>query len=45
MRAISDNEIVGGAISKDVITRHLQVFILESTLIGLAGTMLITLDG
>lgn len=45
MRAIRDNEVAAGAMGKDVIARHLQVFILGSAVIGIAGAMLITLDG
>ena len=45
MRAIRDNEIAAGAMGKDVTARHLQVFILGSAVIGIAGAMLITLDG
>ena len=45
MRAIRDNEIAAGAMGKNVTARHLQVFILGSAVIGIAGAMLITLDG
>jgi branched-chain amino acid transport system permease protein len=45
MRAIRDNEIAAGAMGKDVTAKHLQVFILGSAVIGIAGAMLITLDG
>ena len=45
MRAIRDNEIAAGAMGKDVTWRHLQVFVLGSAVIGLAGAMLTTLDG
>lgn len=45
MRAIRDNEVAAGAMGKDVTARHLQVFILGSAIIGVAGAMLITLDG
>lgn len=45
MRAIRDNEIAAGAMGKDVTARHLQIFILGSAVIGIAGAMLITLDG
>jgi branched-chain amino acid transport system permease protein len=45
MRAIRDNEIAAGAMGKDVTARHLQVFVLGSAVIGIAGAMLITLDG
>ena len=45
MRAIRDNETAANAMGKDVTGRHLQVFILGSAVIGLAGAMLTTLDG
>ena len=45
MRAIRDNETAANAMGKDVTARHLQVFILGSAVIGLAGAMLTTLDG
>ncbi len=45
MRAIRDNERAARAMGKDVTARHLQVFILGSAVIGIAGAMLTTLDG
>ncbi|MBT4488100.1 MAG: branched-chain amino acid ABC transporter permease [Rhodospirillaceae bacterium] len=45
MRAIRDNEVSAEAMGKDVTGRHLQVFILGSAVIGIAGAMLTTLDG
>jgi branched-chain amino acid transport system permease protein len=45
MRAIRDNEVAAGAMGKNVTSRHLQVFILGSAVIGIAGAMLTTLDG
>ncbi|MFC3169388.1 branched-chain amino acid ABC transporter permease [Paracoccus fontiphilus] len=45
MRAIRDNETAAEAMGKDVTARHLQVFILGSAVIGVAGAMMITLDG
>ena len=45
MRAIRDNETAAGAMGKDVTRRHLQVFVLGSAVIGMAGAMLTTLDG
>lgn len=44
MRAIRDNEVAAEAMGKDVIRRHLQVFILGSAVIGIAGAMMTTLD-
>ena len=45
MRAIRDNEIAASAMGKDVTRRHLQLFVIGSAVIGLAGAMMITLDG
>ena len=45
MRAIRDNEDAAEAMGKDVKRRHLQIFILGSAVIGIAGAMLTTLDG
>ncbi len=45
MRAIRDNEVSASAMGKNVKARHLQVFILGSMIIGVAGAMLTTLDG
>ena len=45
MRAIRDNEVSAAAMGKDVTRRHLQIFILGSAICGLAGAMMITLDG
>ncbi len=45
MRAIRDNEVSANAMGKDVTARHLQVFVLGSIVVGIAGAMLTTLDG
>ena len=45
MRAIRDNEVAAEAMGKDDKSRHLQVFILGSAVCGIAGAMLVTLDG
>ena len=45
MRSIRDNEIAAESMGKDVKSRHLQVFILGSAVCGVAGAMLVTLDG
>ncbi|MEH6773180.1 MAG: branched-chain amino acid ABC transporter permease [Cereibacter changlensis] len=44
MRAIRDNEVAAEAMGKHVTRRHLQVFILGSAVIGVAGAMMTTLD-
>ena len=45
MRAIRDNRDSAAAMGKDVNRRHLQVFVLGSAVCGIAGAMLVTLDG
>lgn len=45
MRAIRDNEVSANAMGKDITARHLQVFVLGSVIVGIAGAMLTTLDG
>ncbi len=45
MRAIRDNEVAAEAMGKDVTWRHLQVFVLGSAVCGVAGAMMVTLDG
>jgi branched-chain amino acid transport system permease protein len=45
MRAIRDNRDAAAAMGKDITKRHLQVFVLGSAVVGVAGAMLTTLDG
>lgn len=45
MRAIRDNPDAAEAMGKDVTGRRLQAFILGSAVVGIAGAMLVTLDG
>lgn len=45
MRAIRDNRTAAQAMGKDITRRHLQIFILGSAVVGIAGAMLTTLDG
>ncbi len=45
VRAIRDNRDAASAMGKDVNRRHLQIFVLGSAVIGLAGAMMVTLDG
>lgn len=45
MRAIRDNEVSASAMGKNVKSRHLQVFVMGSVIVGIAGAMLTTLDG
>ena len=45
MRAIRDNEEAANAMGKNVVKQHLQIFILGSAVVGIAGAMLTTYDG
>jgi branched-chain amino acid transport system permease protein len=45
MRAIRDNEVAAEAMGKNVTARHLQIFVLGSAVLGIAGAMMTTLDG
>ena len=45
MRAIRDNETAARAMGKDVTRRHRMIFVLGSAVCGMAGAMLVTLDG
>jgi branched-chain amino acid transport system permease protein len=45
MRAIRDNRDAAEAMGKNVTRRHMQVFILGSAVVGVAGAMMTTLDG
>ena len=45
MRGIRDNEDAANAMGKNVTKRHLQVFVLGSAVVGIAGAMMTTLDG
>ncbi|ATX66253.1 branched-chain amino acid ABC transporter permease [Roseinatronobacter bogoriensis] len=45
MRAIRDNEISARAMGKDVTRRHLMIFVLGSAVCGLAGAMMVSMDG
>ncbi|MEJ1996261.1 MAG: branched-chain amino acid ABC transporter permease [Limibacillus sp.] len=45
MRAMRDNREAANAMGKNVTARHLQVFVLGCATCGIAGAMLVTLDG
>ncbi len=45
MRAIRDNEVAAAAMGKDVTRRHLQIFIIGSAVVGIAGAMLTSMEG
>ena len=45
MRAIRDNEEAAKAMGKNVVKRHLHIFMIGSAIIGFSGAMLVTYDG
>jgi branched-chain amino acid transport system permease protein len=45
MRAIRDRPDAASAMGKDVKRRHLQAFVIGSAICGIAGAMLVTVDG
>ncbi|MCB6176985.1 branched-chain amino acid ABC transporter permease [Rhodobacter sp. Har01] len=45
VRAIRDNEVAAAAMGKDVKFRHLQIFIIGSAVVGLAGAMMTSMEG
>ena len=45
LRAIRDNENAASAMGKNIVAQHLQIFVIGSAVIGIAGAMLTTLDG
>ena len=45
VRAIRDNEVAASAMGKNIKRQHLQIFILGSAIVGVAGALLVTYDG
>jgi branched-chain amino acid transport system permease protein len=45
MRAIRDNEVAAEAMGKDVTRRHLQIFVIGSAVVGVAGAMMTSMQG
>ena len=45
MRAIRDNEVAASAMGKNVTSRHLQIFVIGSAVVGIGGAMLVSMDG
>lgn len=45
VRAIRDNEVSAAAMGKNITRQHLQIFIIGSAIVGLAGAMLVTYNG
>ena len=45
VRAIRDNEVAASAMGKNITRQHLQIFIIGSAIVGVAGALLVTYDG
>jgi branched-chain amino acid transport system permease protein len=45
VRAIRDNEVSAAAMGKNITRQHLQIFVIGSAIVGLAGAMLVTYNG
>ena len=45
VRAIRDNEVAASAMGKDIKRQHLQIFVIGSAIVGVAGALLVTYDG
>jgi branched-chain amino acid transport system permease protein len=45
VRAIRDNEVAASAMGKNITSQHLQIFVIGSAIVGVAGAMLVTYFG
>ena len=45
VRAIRDNEVAASAMGKNIARQHLQIFVIGSAIVGVAGALLVTYDG
>ena len=45
VRAIRDNEVAASAMGKNIKKQHLQIFVIGSAIVGIAGALLVTYDG
>tara|TARA_B110000305_G_scaffold8179_1_gene8005 strand:+ start:1673 stop:3046 length:1374 start_codon:yes stop_codon:yes gene_type:complete len=45
VRAIRDNEVAASAMGKNIMRQHLQIFVIGSAIVGVAGALLVTYDG
>ena len=45
VRAIRDNEVAASAMGKNIKHQHLQIFVIGSAIVGIAGALLVTYDG
>jgi len=44
VRAIRDNEVAASAMGKNIKKQHLQIFVIGSAIVGIAGALLVTYD-
>ena len=45
VRAIRDNEVAESAMGKNIKRQHLQIFVIGSAVVGIAGALMVTYDG
>ena len=45
VRAIRDNEVAASAMGKNITRQHLQIFVIGSAIVGVAGALLVTYFG
>ena len=45
VRAIRDNEVAASAMGKNIKHQHLQIFVIGSAVVGIAGALMVTYDG
>ena len=45
VRAIRDNEVAASAMGKNIKRQHLQIFVIGSAVVGIAGALMVTYDG
>jgi branched-chain amino acid transport system permease protein len=45
VRAIRDNEVAASAMGKNIKRQHLQIFVIGSAIVGVAGALLVTYNG
>ncbi len=45
VRAIRDNEVAASAMGKNITRQHLQIFVIGSAIVDVAGALLVTYDG
>ena len=45
VRAIRDNQVAASAMGKNITRQHLQIFVIGSAIVGVAGALLVTYNG